>query len=88
MSIETSVAPMEPAKPIARAEPASRLPANDEAPARARAEHHRRQPKPAVADKPPPKVEPPRASGERSGGDRDRRVVGFGGDAPAFLSRR
>ena len=85
---ETSVAPMEPAKPIARHASAPRLPANDEAPSRARSEHRGRQPKPAVADKPPLKVEPARSPGERSGGDRERRVVGFGGDAPAFLSRR
>ena len=84
---ETSVAPMEPAKPSSRPEPSTRSPANDD-PSQARSERHSRQSKRAPADKPPPKVEPDRTSGQPSGGDRDRRVVGFGGDVPAFLARR
>jgi superfamily II DNA/RNA helicase len=86
---ETSVAPMEPAKPSPRPETPPRSPANDEAPQRVRAgRDRRRSPKPAPAEKPPPKAEPPRASGERSRSDQDRRVVGFGADVPAFLARR
>ncbi len=85
---ETSVAPMEPAKPTPRAAtvddapsaPVARRAPNDEA----RAHRERRE-------RPSRDVEPRRAAPPRPHRDEerdDRRIVGFGADVPAFLARK
>jgi superfamily II DNA/RNA helicase len=90
---ETSVAPMEPAKPkpraaVAEPPPPARTPAAEEPPTRR--ERRERAPRdevrPAPARGEPRRPPPPR--GHREDEREDRRVVGFGGDVPAFLARK
>jgi len=80
------VAAMEPFKPepVAERAPARRIEADDEAPRR------ERKPRPE-RPLPPPPIQPERVGGRDDRRRRDRddgdRVVGFGGDVPAFLAR-
>jgi superfamily II DNA/RNA helicase len=98
---ETSVAPMEPARPTPRQPPAAETAPAPVAAAEPAPEAPRRRPerperperKPreaAAAERPAPRHEPRREPrpAARHRDDDDRRVVGFGGDMPAFLIRR
>jgi superfamily II DNA/RNA helicase len=87
---ETSVASMEPIKAQPKAAPAEPSPA----PPRPRDAHRasparepRRDAQDRAASRPEPK-RPPQASGRGRPDDDRRPVVGFGGDAPAFLARK
>ena len=83
---ETSVAPMEPARPQPR--PAVSSPANDQPPARVHPEARKHPPKPAPADPAPSRSDAHRPSPTRPRHGGDHHVVGFGGDVPAFLARK
>jgi superfamily II DNA/RNA helicase len=83
---ETSIAAMEPAKPTPRpaAPEAAPAAASEEAPRQPRRERAPREPA-----RPAPRPEPSRApAAARGRKEEDRRVVGFGGDVPAFLARK
>jgi superfamily II DNA/RNA helicase len=82
---ETSVASMQPLRPVERASQPTAIP--DAAPAEARPsrEPRRERDRPARAERPP--QAPPREAEPRESREDHHRVVGFGADMPAFLAR-
>ncbi|HUO13007.1 MAG TPA: DEAD/DEAH box helicase [Caulobacteraceae bacterium] len=101
---ETSVAPMEPARPVPRSETPAAAPAPESAAPAAPDEPRRERPRrerpvrEAAGERPAPRADPrpetrpePRRAAPPSGrasGDDERRVMGFGADVPAFLARK